>query len=175
MPISFHHIPSRSDHPWNELCDSLVRSPNAFVYPVDSDLREVFSSQRAWQWQWWWDAPLPVKAAYPPFKDGAFIADWKAPAAHPDMISPHRPPDPGTVQQIKLTFQVTSYNALTTKDERTKGGQIQTTNRGLHIRQQFSAMGHALIGIQEARLPEGREKQNGFLIFSSPARDGGKT
>eukprot|EP00438_Fugacium_kawagutii_P035005 Skav208021 [mRNA] locus=scaffold2714:74524:83538:+ [translate_table: standard] len=175
MPnTAVYPIPGHSDHPWNDLADSLAKFVMHSASPVGSldfhGLHQIVEAPHDLQWAAMQDAPPTWQHCWPAMFQQQW---WQFDPCHLHMPHLSEPPAINTEHgvQISIDFRVVSANvlALDGRDLDTPVGR-SLGPRTVRLDHQFHEASATIVGLQEARTPAGSFTTDHYHVLASGAQ-----
>ena len=171
--VNIKEVRAHCSDPWNELADCIakwtVRNAVSLGSVPWSPLHALAGSRTDCNWNWLAHAPASYQATLPQLYENAV---WQpVPPTLRVPVQAHVPTQ--EYPSYTLDFQVVTFNALAL-DEADATTRLPGP-RSIRVDHQFHHQSCAIIGIQEARTPEGRRVTDHYLILASGFAQCGRT
>eukprot|EP00438_Fugacium_kawagutii_P002720 Skav222422 [mRNA] locus=scaffold2890:171634:188316:+ [translate_table: standard] len=164
-------IAGHSHHPWNDLADTLAKF--AIHHPMDSapfviePLHELALEPHDLAWVWQQQMAPSYAQCVPALLEGQFHQFrpcWQS-ISVPDIASPVKDP---CYEWLSLQLVSANVLALDRLDPETLPTR-RSAERTMRLDSQMHLRGVHLLGIQEARTPQGRYESDHYVILASGA------
>ena len=169
VELRYNHVRSHDGHPWNELADAIAKwAAKGHSCELPGHICDALEATLAIKWEWLRAADGSCGEAYPPIRGGAFefgIEEGGPSVHHPGRIDTEgsgRAQGGGVID-----FVAASFNARSMKEDTAASRRRGCPGRAAAMRRQVRERGILLMGVQEARTPEGARAVDGFLVIST--------
>ena len=171
------HVPAHQGHLYNEIADALAKQAHQKcpICPDNGRLLQLLDVLGNLDHLW---LMLTSSSVFPKRSDGYFRWWSDSETVFPkELLSHQLLPEAGQKNDYVSTpcyLQMASYNALSLMGD--KGCQTLYAEQGRVqlMRQQFEVRGMHIVGIQEARTPQGMLVSHSHIRFCSGKTDGGQ-
>ena len=171
--LRVHEVRGHQHHPWNELADclakfALVTEPRQDVAQCLQPLHDLATEANDAEWAWLQKCPTSLLAAFPPLCDGQ-IMQFPLALRRPGIArAPPHPDCGGVAKPWALDLSLMTVNVLaldTDASDRECGRRVGTRTQRLDA--QWHSQNFHIVGLQEARTPQGTFSTEHYRVWSS--------
>lgn len=166
-------VRGHTDHPWNDLADSVARQALDVAVPVghiDFEFCHKAITSGDIDWAWLTLQPPCYSDCMPP---NGVPTSWLAQPSLRKVESPPSGADPSQGLWHQVHFTVASANALALSQDFTDLPDESASSRAERLDLQWHQQQIAVVGLQESRRAEGRYTTSHYHVFASGADNNG--